>query len=928
MNNKKRFLLTTSFVILMSIIIVSASIDYKNVDIPKSYGPGQLLEGSFELELDEEPTNSLLRIVLEKGEDIVDKSINLLDFLEMSETNFTCEPADCKPLYEKISPGLSTRLDFGESYIGFVVETGNDTQIDSLSFTLDGNGFSESCGVPPAIIDILNDGTVDWQFTNPGDFCNELSPSETYDDAVSTATFEIGDIHYCEKMGLTKSGRFKLGINMVNASTVAPIIMSINDFELGDSVECNVVPGNGIRTCEVNFSVTEEKDFYICVQSSDESDYKIRAETSSPNCGKFGLEEFECSESSIDYAIYAQPAAFEVFDEEEEFNSEVFSEFNSEELTAYLQSYIDEEYAGSCGEGCIIPVKVIASQEEIEMTNLSFRYKTQLGTVDEDKFYSIDKDEALIDMAYEELQLSKADFNVPSIYGDYDLEIFMGDNRIKDTTIEVEEVPIIEAVTPLTVFAVVETEFSVFVSSPKNNSVILYEWDFGDGFSSVTESPFVRHSYPSGVFTLSVTATDDEGLSATKSFDVNTLQPKEAVNQTIEDKRRNLNQMLNSLESLPSWYRGIAENAINLDKIATDLSSYRDEAKIPGADYAAIKSSLDNFVVYSGIRNEEAGLSVVVPVINVGYLRGAGEIIEVGKEEEIKVKIGSWLGTNIDLRVGSTIKVADADTSPEEDLDLLTIFEVKLDVKDVAKNNVFLFVRAPGFAYEDFMFEGNGSVNKIDNGFSLVFDRVESESLVFALAGGVGVEELEIFASPTVIGLEQPDVYCGNAICDKSAGEDYKGCPEDCPKPITWAVLLGVLILAGVGAGIYFIWKYYVIMYEKKQIKKLFASEREFYGLTFFIANAINKGQKEKTVREKLEKAEWKADQLKLAFAKVKEQTKRMQKQSLLNFILKQMQAGKKITEIRVQLGKAGWETPLINWAVKKAKKMSRKIKK
>lgn len=922
MKIEKRGILAFIFLAVLLSALVSAEIDLKNIEIVTSYGPGQFLEGIFDLKLDEEPSNSLLKVIIEQDGGEAVHEIELYDFLIASKLNFTCEPNDCKANYTKQSFDDTVVLGSGENYVGLYIETGNEIVINTLSFNITGSGISESCGIPPVMIDLLDDGFVDWQYNKPGDFCSSLKSGSTYDESEATTDYEIGDVPYCEKIEVLRGGRFKLGVDMLNATPLSSLIMSINNIETGENAECNIIAGDGIRTCEVNFTVSEKKDYYICIQSSDEGNYKIKAETKGANCGKFGLEEFECADSTIDYGIYLQPAAFKVFTEDEIFNSESFNEFNPEDLVGYLQEYLDEEYGGSCDFGCVIPIKITSAQESVELSELKFEYTTVSGKIETNKIYFLDREEAKIDMPYREMQLSLAEFKVPSIYGRYNLKIDFGDEKIKNSVMRVEKVPIIESLKPTAVFAAIETEFSVFVSSPDNNSLMLYEWDFGDGNSKATDTPFVRHTYPSGTFILSLAVTDEEGLIGRKTFTINPLPPKEAVGVMIADKKSNLQKIAGAVSILPSWYKSLAISIINLEKIGSDLKSFEDEYLIAGADYTSIKLSLDEFPVYSGIKDDEIGLEVIVPDVDVSYLRFFGEVIEIGKEKETKNSIEAWLTTYIDVKLKSTIKVADADTSPEDDLDLVTVFEVILDAKESPRNNIYLIVQTPlGILAEELKIEDNQTIQNFEGAFGVLFDRVDSKSFRFALPGRVDSSELNVFASPTIEGLVQPDVYCGNTICEKSFGESYKTCPEDCSKPISRAALLTILVLILSGVGIYLIWKYYIILYEKKQIKKLFSSEKDFYSLTFFIANGLNKGIKESEMKLRLEKAEWKSSQIKFGLEKVKEQTKRVQKKGILNFTVNQLKSGKKVAEVRSKLGKAGWDVSLINWAVKKARK-------
>ena len=51
-----------------------------------------------------------------------------------------------------------------------------------------------------------------------------------------------------------------------------------------------------------------------------------------------------------------------------------------------------------------------------------------------------------------------------------------------------------------------------------NGSVVAYTWDFGDGTSATGTAPTIAHAYvQDGTYTVRVTVTDNDGLTATAS---------------------------------------------------------------------------------------------------------------------------------------------------------------------------------------------------------------------------------------------------------------------------------------------------------------------------------------------------------------------------------------------------------------------------
>jgi chitodextrinase len=72
-------------------------------------------------------------------------------------------------------------------------------------------------------------------------------------------------------------------------------------------------------------------------------------------------------------------------------------------------------------------------------------------------------------------------------------------------------------------------EFDATASSDQDGTLVAYDWDFGDGTSSTEATP--DHSYDDlGPYTVTLTVTDDEGLTDTTTVDVDaTNAPPEAA---------------------------------------------------------------------------------------------------------------------------------------------------------------------------------------------------------------------------------------------------------------------------------------------------------------------------------------------------------------------------------------------------------------
>ena len=184
---------------------------------------------------------------------------------------------------------------------------------------------------------------------------------------------------------------------------------------------------------------------------------------------------------------------------------------------------------------------------------------------------------------------------------------------------------------------------------------------------------------------------------------------------------------------------------------------------------------------------------------------------------------------------------------------------------------------------------------EIFDGYAFVLDISSEETEIeFALEGEHLADEFTIFASPkpsTLIIAEE--TVCGDDFCDKEKGETYEICPLDCKKPYGAATFWLILIIAAIAAGLFGIWKYYAVSYDKRLREKMFKPKEDFFKLTFFIANEINKGKKGKEIENELEKAGWRKSQIEYGMKKVKERTSAMQRKSILDYVKRELRSGK-----------------------------------
>ena len=896
----------------------AASVSFEIADY---YGPNEIMSGIVEINVTNEPADSNLTAIF-SGKESKTYSAKIIDILNNASASYSCNPADCSDVYAVSSPSSAKNASAGQ-IIALSIPSGKGIQITGISFNITGNYNVLGCGIVPAKIDLLNDNSIDWQYMEPSDiFCNTLMPAPTYNASQASADYNIVTEPYCEKITLnTSSKKWRLGADISKGNLPIKLYMSINDLANQRSEECELPLANGFQVCVVNFTVPEPKEYYICIKSdSDESDTMIKGDVTGKSCGKFGLEEFDCNESSIDYALYTQPSFFKPFVSKVTFNSAAFEDFSNQGLESYVQSYLAAKYNNDCTKGCAIPIKIVSGQDLV-FSDLNFKYSSTLGAKTEKNFYSAERNAAKINFSGA-VYLESAKILTPSKYGDYKLKMLFAGKEILSKDITIEEVPDIQGITPELAFAATETRFSVIADSPKGNQIVSYFWDFGDGETTETAEAFASHIYNIGNYTLKLTVTDSEGLSASKSFMIIVKEPKEIVNITIAKKRENLVKLKTALSALPSWYSGIVRKTIDIGSIEASLAQFESDSRKADADYVTLKYNLDSLTVPSEIKSE----SFETPLhqdVKADYIRElSGE--DIADDELIKAgeKATIWQNSNLKITAFYSVRTAHEGGSA---VPLAT--EYRLEIQSKAPiGDVYLAIVPPvqknDTAFKSAYSEEGKKEVKDGFGFKLSLNGSSTKTIEFAVPGNKKPDDFRIFASAALSRLTfGEEVVCGDDVCDREMGESYETCSADCPKPYGKAITWIIIILIVLGGGIFAIWKYYAAIYDKKLREQLFKPASDFYKLTFFIANQKNKGKTNSEIKEELAKAGWKNSQIDYGLKKVKEQTNKIHKQSILGFVRREIMLGKSDEQIRDELKKGGWSQSLIDYGIREARK-------
>jgi len=175
--------------------------------------------------------------------------------------------------------------------------------------------------------------------------------------------------------------------------------------------------------------------------------------------------------------------------------------------------------------------------------------------------------------------------------------------------------------------------------------------------------------------------------------------------------------------------------------------------------------------------------------------------------------------------------------------------------------------------------EGNSNIKfkeyyddkEIDNGYGLIIKSLvtgTTKSIEFIYPESINIENNLIFISPLFDELDflpEPGICDSDKVCEKSKGENYKNCRNDCkPWKLTFLFLIILLIVTFV---IYVsLQEWYKRYYESY----LFKDKNQLFNLITFMSICISGIKLEKNeIYGKLKQSGWKGEQIEYAWRKL-----------------------------------------------------------
>lgn len=875
MKAKYALVLSVLLVALIGIILVSADVihgtDSFNIS-SSEYSPGQAITGKLNISLLNE-SNDFFKVMMGNSA----FQMILSDFLSANSAKFSCNPASCQESYREISRSSSANMDFSQSssyLLGLKIDKGgcakpSDASITTLTFGITGSSSNNIYAVPQ--IDVGNDKNMEWQFLESSDQFNPIGSNYNV-LGTSESRGILPGAQYCEKIRFYPSSKYRISTNITTEGNVTFDLYAVSDAS-DIAGTCTASIEN--QTCDISYLNKDFNEFYVCASVA--AAQPVDSINLYSGAGNNGLGFYKTddnfvsanSETPSDFPVDVSYALPKNFDYTINMGNSDCSDVICTAANEYLQNCTDS------GGYCMIPINISSIYPgKVSINNLKLVHTCLPAQIT--SFSSVSRENAKINMNSTLLDISYLNATVPADYGSTPLTIMIGSNTLYSAQFKVAQVPVITSISPLFVAAGAVTKFTVNAFSPKNNTLVSYQMDFGDGSSGESStSSIISHKYSStGNFTITVMVTDSEGLTGTNSFNIMAGEPTLIINQSLIEKTADIASYEKDLLLIPSWYSDLFTSRFKTSDMKASIKAYNEEYKT-SSDLIALLEKINSLAVPAGIYDSLV-LQESIPAfkkedINLNFLETAGAgSYNSNQGDGIKTAIKNMQPSLV--KISGVIKTVKKDNGEEEDV--ATVLTFKL----TPENEMFFILQLPsGITFSNVKFASSYSQEDLNGAVGIKLS--SSEDIQIAIEGKQDIDNIVAYLSPSFgsISVVTPpqETKCGDGKCD--AGENTANCPSDCP-PVGKAITLIIIVALITGAGIWAIWKFYVVIYERQQEIKLFKNRNDLVAITMFIVNAQAKGMGDDEIAGKLEQSGWKADQTVFAFMKIKKHRKQMER--------------------------------------------------
>ncbi|HZX12136.1 MAG TPA: PKD domain-containing protein [Candidatus Nanoarchaeia archaeon] len=838
----------------------------------ETFGTGQPLEGYVLLNLTEPvPKDAVLLFIID---DIAygNKTVSQLTQLQNTTRHpaaytTTGGPATTMEL-RFARPGSKLELAVNLSKVGI---THRDL-LDILDFSVSIQG---SQGITSPSIDIGNDKDTEWTYVGPQRQGVFVPISDSYlrdkqPDAEVSLTGNADDL-YCQNLTLPAATVFKvkaLGKSLTSTGALKAAITatrpaSTQDVCQGQDPSCCTFPTRPTslqeHVCTIAYDNPAPRPGFVCAylelpptEDISQERYTLGVETSSPAYG------FRAGRKvPVNYYLSA---------EHQDYERQL-----STTVTPVLENAVEELKSHAkrrgCADNCLLVPFNISSKSAgtLTLSNLRLKLDTNLGRFTLTTFtpisYTPEKISYNKSILREQLH-TYPEVRVPTIEREgVTVKAVLGDFESNEVTFDVVKGPtatIRYTADTLNLGQAVTVEAAV--TPVEGRPIRNYAWDFGDGTTATGKNSTHLYSMP-GSYTLTLTATDKEGIAGTATQTIVVITPD------LQTQLSTTEQDLTALKTKLQQHSTLA-TTLRLGTI--------------------LEAAAANLTVFKA---EHEALATLTPPEREA------------REQALSQKLSSLRTTTPrDLLVHTSITF-DAQATGLQDIP-----------SSITKNNAAVLASqqaVPSKAtllsifYQDGRKEQLILVEKTLQGSGDYYELLPSSVTLHKALSPLHQESPGIYTSttPTITYLLQadtlqdlttatqtksivlssdlpprrddqgklPSINCGNDSCEP--GEDAVICPEDCKTapPLYPFILLGLALLFGILWIFAYKGKYsFTYFFKKPIISSIFMAEKSRQTLRTYITQSLTKGFTHEQIKLSLRKKGWTDQQITAAFEDMK----------------------------------------------------------
>ena len=860
-NKFKSVIFASVFFILFIAIVVNASVDYLSSNLVVNYSSGDTIKGKVNLRIADEPGDSLITSNFEGN-------ITLLDLIEAQSNlvegeDYTCSTEGC--IRDYTSSGVANQLQTGARgiFAGFKLE-GSQIYVTDAQLRINSNAQA-SC-TPNIYVDLLADGENILTSSQSSTVSCGIKYRGCYNQSnVLEAILTTGK-KYCEKITIPAGPSFVLGGKVRQGLSESNLTMSLYDFNTNTIKASCKLPQNNQNleelSCIANYSAHETNDYFVCISTSANNNYKIGWETTGINCGT-------AQESHIlnsDFNLFAETMKYAAAPSFVINKTTYYKAFNLN-LTKVLNDYLEDTYLSDCqGNSCFLPIKIFGPTQTTTFNNIELNYESAGASVSPaNLIYELDYQPSKISADNISLDISKANFVIPIETNQNKFKLYIDEDDIFEKSISIRKSFLFGIEPKFVAFGQ-----NVLFNATSSTKIIRTIWNFGDGTTVQNiDGTSVGHVFTAtgSSFNVNVTAISNT-TQATRQFTVFVGNPKDIANLTIIEYKKRITNITNQINTYPSWAVTKIQSIVDLNNMTSKLNSIEIDFgnSTTEQDYQNVMLRLVNLDVPAYVSATKSGSNIPLSVgyenINPSYLEQI-ENKDVDNEA-LRDKIIGWMNGNFNAEISfrKIERIGNKETSS-----VGTIFIIKTNPTSTVDSKVYLVL---GQDIKNLgIYMANYNPLSVTSGVNyVILDTSKTEAFEFFVSGDVDAENLGAYIAPSLELLgstELPEGECTiNNICDDNETAD--SCPEDCSSRWLKFTIFGWIILGVVAIVFYIILQEW---YKHNYQKSLFPENNDLYNLIEFIYNARKSGLSDKDIYSRLYQQKWSKEKINFAFRKI-----------------------------------------------------------